>query len=54
MPEYSYKCEACGKVFTITIGIVKHETARVACPKCSSRKVRQAISSFSAITKKKS
>jgi putative FmdB family regulatory protein len=54
MPEYSYQCEACGKNFTKTIGILKHETAKVACPECSSRKVRQKISSFSAITKKKS
>ncbi len=54
MPEYSYRCEACGKSFTKAMGILKHETAKIVCPKCSSRKVRQQITTFSASTKKKS
>lgn len=54
LPEYEYRCEACRKSFAITMGIQKHETAKVSCPKCASRKVCQQISLFGAITKKKS
>lgn len=54
MPEYVYKCDACNKSFTKTMGIIEHETARIACPKCSSKKIRQQVVPFSAITKKKS
>ena len=54
MPEYLYKCEACNKEFTKTMGILEHETAKIACPKCSSKKIRRQVTTFSAITKKKS
>ena len=54
MPQYVYKCDACGKGFTRIMGIKEHEAAHVTCPKCSSAKVRQQITEFSAITKKKS
>ncbi|MBU1701430.1 MAG: zinc ribbon domain-containing protein [Candidatus Eisenbacteria bacterium] len=54
MPEYIYKCEPCGKSFTVTMGILKHDTARIKCPKCKSVKVRQQITSFGVATKKKS
>jgi putative FmdB family regulatory protein len=54
MPEYAYRCAACGKSFAKTMGIMKHETAKVSCPKCSSKRVRQQIARFAAITKKKS
>lgn len=54
MPTYEYKCEACGKSFSLTLGIVEHDTKRVKCPKCASLKVRQKISVFRPITSKKS
>lgn len=54
MPQYEYRCEACGKNFTLTMGITEHEKKRVKCPKCSSVKVRQKVSIFSPITSKKS
>ena len=54
MPEYTFRCEACGKRFTVTMGIVEHGKVKVTCPKCSSKKVRQGISAFSVSTKKKS
>ena len=54
MPEYVYKCEACGEIFTRTMGILKHDTAEIKCPKCKSAKVRQKITSFGVTTKKKS
>jgi putative FmdB family regulatory protein len=54
MPEYVYKCEACRKSFTATMGMLEHETAKIKCPKCKSVKVRQEITSFGVATKKKS
>jgi putative FmdB family regulatory protein len=54
MPEYAYKCEACGKSFSKIMGIKEHETAKVTCPKCASKKVTQKVTSFSPITPKKS
>ncbi len=54
MPEYSYRCEACGKNFGKSMGMKEHETAVIACPKCSSKKVRQKINQFTPITSKKS
>ena len=54
MPEYVYRCEACGNSFTKTMGILQHETAKIKCPKCKSVEVRQTITSFGVATKKKS
>ena len=54
MPEYAYKCVGCGKVFQKFMTIKEHDTKKVACPKCSSSKVRQQVAMFSAITSKKS
>jgi putative FmdB family regulatory protein len=54
MPEYGYRCEACGKRFTKIMGMAEHDRARVKCPKCSSGKVRQTVGSFVPITSKKS
>jgi len=54
MPEYSYRCENCGKSFTKIMGMKEHETTKVTCPKCSSRKVHQKITVFNAKTSKKS
>lgn len=53
MPSYDYKCENCNKKFTITCTISEHEKKRVSCPKCSSRKVKQQVSSFFAVTSHK-
>ncbi len=54
MPQYDYKCAACKKSFTKTMGIKEHDAVKIACPKCSSEKVEQQISMFAAITRKKS
>ncbi len=53
MAEYVYKCEACGKSFTKTMGMLKHDTAKIKCPECKSSRVRQKITSFAVATKKK-
>jgi putative FmdB family regulatory protein len=54
MPQYEYRCEDCGKKFTKIMGIKEHDTAKVTCPKCSSKKVVQQINRFVPITSKKS
>ena len=54
MPEYAYRCEDCGKGFTKVMGIKEHGSKKVACPKCSSKKVKQQVALFRPITSKKS
>ncbi len=54
MPTYEYKCTGCGKSFNLILGIKEHEKAKVACPKCGSKKVTQKISSFGVKTSRKS
>lgn len=54
MPTYSYLCEGCRKSFSLQMTITKHDKARVTCPKCGTRKVKQRIAGFSAKTSKKS
>jgi putative FmdB family regulatory protein len=54
MPTYSYRCQACRKSFSLQMTIAKHDKTRIKCPKCGSRKTRQKIESFGAITSKKS
>lgn len=52
MPTYDYRCKDCKKGFSITCSITKHGK-KVSCPKCGSRKVRQQISPFFAVTSHK-
>jgi putative FmdB family regulatory protein len=54
MPTYDYVCEDCKKHFSVVLTIKKHESARVRCPKCDSRRVRQLVSQFFAVTSRKS
>ncbi|MBW1681502.1 MAG: zinc ribbon domain-containing protein [Deltaproteobacteria bacterium] len=54
MPTYEYKCEKCKKKFDLTMTIREYETKRIRCPKCKSTRVKQQISSFQAVTSKKS
>lgn len=53
MPTYDYKCEKCNKSFSITCSINEHGKKRIPCPKCSSLKVKQKVSSFFAVTSHK-
>ncbi|MBU1702234.1 MAG: zinc ribbon domain-containing protein [Candidatus Eisenbacteria bacterium] len=46
--------EACGKSFTVTMGILEHDTAKVKYQECKFVKVRQQITIFGVTTKKKS
>ena len=54
MPTYEYRCEKCGKRFSVVQAITAHGRKRPACPKCKSVKVEQIFSAFFAKTTKKS
>jgi len=54
MPTYDYRCEKCKKSFSLTLTISQHDTKRILCPKCGSRSVKQKVTGFFAITRKKS
>jgi putative FmdB family regulatory protein len=54
MPTYDYKCVNCGKKFSLVMTIRQHDSKKPKCPKCNSRKVKQQLASFFAITSDKS
>jgi putative FmdB family regulatory protein len=54
MPTYDYRCETCGKLFSIHLSMAEHEKASITCPDCREGKVVQQYSSFYAKTSKKS
>jgi putative FmdB family regulatory protein len=54
MPTYDYVCLACDRKFSLRMSIIDHEKRKAKCPKCGSKKLRQRIEVFSAVTAKKS
>jgi putative FmdB family regulatory protein len=54
MPTYEYICKECGKKFSLVMMVSDYEKAKVACPKCASKKVGRKPSTFFAKTSKKS
>lgn len=54
MPTYEFRCEKCKKSFSLTLTVSEYEKTKFRCPKCKSVKVKQQITSFQAITSKKS
>ena len=54
MPTYEYKCDKCGKRFSLVQSISSHGSKPAVCPKCKSRKVTQLLAPFFAKTAKKS
>jgi len=54
MPTYDFRCEKCKKKFSLMMTISEYEKKKIRCPKCKSTRVKQQISSFQAITSKKS
>ncbi|MBW1701028.1 MAG: zinc ribbon domain-containing protein [Deltaproteobacteria bacterium] len=54
MPTYDFRCEKCKKKFTLTMTISEYENKKRRCPKCKSTRIKQQITSFQAITSKKS
>jgi putative FmdB family regulatory protein len=55
MPTYEFNCEKCGNAFTLILSMREYdkERERFRCPKCKSKRVKQAFSSFIAKTSKK-
>lgn len=54
MPTYDFKCEKCKKKFSLTMSISEYDSTKIRCPKCKSTRVKQQITSFQAVTSKKS
>lgn len=54
MPSYEYKCQKCGKRFSVVHRISEHTGRSPACPKCKSRNTQQLMGTFYAKTVKKS
>jgi len=55
MPTYDYVCEKCSHRFSAVMTFAEHEKkAKPGCPKCNSKKVRQIVTPFMAVTSKKS
>ena len=54
MSQYAYHCEDCSKEFTQQHHISDVEKAEIKCPNCGGKNVHQLVSSFSAVTSKKS
>jgi putative FmdB family regulatory protein len=54
MPIYEYLCQKCDHTFSIVMTISEYETKKIVCLECKSKEVKRQISSFQAITTKKS
>jgi putative FmdB family regulatory protein len=54
MPTYEYRCDKCGKRFSVVQRISEHTSRAPACPKCRSRATRQLPAAFYPKTVKKS
>ncbi|HEX9120246.1 MAG TPA: FmdB family zinc ribbon protein [Terriglobales bacterium] len=54
MPQYEFFCHACSKPFSKALTLKEYEEGGVACPDCGSDDVEQRLSSFYAVTSKKS
>lgn len=54
MPQYEFFCADCNKEFTQILHIADLEAGRVICPHCGGRRVTQEVTTFSAVTSKKS
>ena len=54
MATYDFKCQGCGKKFTLTMGIKERESKRLKCPKCGAGKPEPVFSAFFAKTSRKS
>jgi len=54
MPMYEYKCKDCGKISTLAMSLKEHDSKKVACPKCKSKKMTQIFTSVMAKTSRKS
>lgn len=54
MPVYEYFCEKCQKTFEKLLSFHEHDESKVACPNCGTDQVHQRMTTFTAVTSKKS
>jgi len=54
MPTYEYHCQACDRTFTIHQSLEERDSTPVECPHCQEENVEQVLTSFVAVTSKKS
>ncbi|AEB08053.1 FmdB family zinc ribbon protein [Desulfobacca acetoxidans] len=54
MPTYEYRCEKCGKAFSLIMSIRERETAKIVCPYCGADDVTQLLSACITKTSRKS
>ena len=54
MPTYEYQCLDCKKSFSLMLSIAEHDKAKIACPKCKGKQVKQVPSTFITKTSRKS
>ena len=54
MPTYDFICEDCGHEFEAIMSMSAHAKGRPACPQCKSKNTAQLITTFTAITSRKS
>ena len=54
MPTYEFFCHACVKPFSKTLTLKEYEEGTVVCPDCGGDDVERRLSSFYAVTSKKS
>ena len=54
MPIYEFICKDCNHAFSHILKISEYEKQEFSCPKCKSKNVKRKLSSFQAITTKKS
>ena len=53
MPLYEYECQECKNIFVEVLSLGEHEVKEIICPSCSSKEVRQLMSTFVAHTASK-
>lgn len=54
MSQYAFQCADCDKEFIQNHHISEIDKTEIKCPHCGSKNVHQLVSSFSAVTAKKS
>lgn len=54
MPTYEFRCEDCGRVFTLVMSMAERDKGKIRCPACKKRNVKQQMTTFQTKTSKKS
>jgi putative FmdB family regulatory protein len=54
MPIYEYHCRDCGQEFFLRQSMLARSRGEARCPQCSSARVTQKVSAFTAQTSRKS